>query len=502
MSGQENYELDIEINSRDIDETEKKLSRLDKMLQQTQKRFDALGKTRINPKITLDDRLTPAVTRIRDNLFRLDRTIVKPIASLIDHVSADVGVIRSSLASLTQTPWKISVVGPSWDTVIGQSFDDWMGTEGQSTLQRISSSLGNTLGDGLRGFIMKALGLVESPKIDESSNGILNGNQNIAEDQSIFGEAGRQAGERFFKSFLEEINSEEITNKITGVGSNSAGNGDKSCKDQDSEDSTTKDLMIGIAGGLITEWIINKFSKGKAPSVPVSGNSLGGIPPRFVTHGTSASWLSKAGIYGKIAALSIVAGITIGEMMNQGLDNVTMLREENTQRKLDNLSATFNPEETKDWAWVQNEQPEWYELKRKFWNWVANTEMFGVDMTDVFGQPEQKKLSNGVAYPITTATMDILNGSMEPGITPNMQPIYFNGKEIPQRSFTSEELRALNTGTASFGQLMSPNIYVTFPEGAVNMTVNKEENIDYEELVSLVGWHVANAVRYAEQNLK
>lgn len=477
MSGQENYELDIEINCRDIEETEKKLSRLDKMLQQTQKRFDALGKTRINPKITLDDRLTPAVTRIRDNLFRLDRTIVKPITSLIDHVSADVGVIRSSLASLTRTPWKISIVGPSWDTVIGQSFDDWMGTEGQSTLQRISSSLGNTLGDGLRGFI-------------------------IAEDQSIFGEAGRQAGERFFKSFLEEINSEEITNKITGVGSNSAGNGDKSCKDQDSEDSTTKDLMIGIAGGLITEWIINKFSKGKAPSVPVSGNSLGGIPSRFVTHGTRASWLSKAGIYGKIAALSIVAGITIGEMMNQGLDNVTMLREENTRRKLDNLSATFNPEETKDWAWVQNEQPEWYELKRKFWNWVANTEMFGVDMTDVFGQPEQKKLSNGVAYPITTATMDILNGSVEPGMTSNMQPIYFNGKEIPQRSFTSEELRALNTGTASFRQLMNPNIYVTLPEGAVNMTVNKEENIDYEELVSLVGWQVANAVRYAEQNSK
>ncbi|MNI84097.1 hypothetical protein D3C73_1409670 [compost metagenome] len=111
------------------------------MLILTQRRFNALGKTRINPKITLDDRLSPAVTRIRDNLLRLDRTIVKPIASLIDHVSADVGVIRSSLISLTQNPWRISVEGVDWDAVVGQSFDDWKGAEGKSTLQRIFSSL-------------------------------------------------------------------------------------------------------------------------------------------------------------------------------------------------------------------------------------------------------------------------------------------------------------------------------------------------------------------------
>ncbi|MNZ78763.1 hypothetical protein D3C78_973500 [compost metagenome] len=84
----------------------------------------------------------------------------------------------------------------------------------------------------------------------------------------------------------------------------------------------------------------------------------------------------------------------------------------------------------------------------------------------------------------------------KPDMTSDMQPIYFNGKEIPQSNFPIVEWGAITNGT------VRPNIYVTLPEGAVNMTVNKEENIDYEELVSLVGWHVANAVRYAEQNLK
>lgn len=63
MADKEIYELEIEIENRDVDKTQKKLRSLDKLLQQTQRRAGLLGKTRIKPAVTLDDRFSSAARK-------------------------------------------------------------------------------------------------------------------------------------------------------------------------------------------------------------------------------------------------------------------------------------------------------------------------------------------------------------------------------------------------------------------------------------------------------
>ncbi|RUT46436.1 hypothetical protein EJP82_11320 [Paenibacillus anaericanus] len=259
MSDNEIYELDVEIDSRDIDKTAKKLRSLDKLLQQTQRRATVFGKTKMAPKATLDDRVTPKVTRIRDNLMKLDRMRVTPVATLIDHVSSNVGGIRASLASLTQTRWSVAVDGVSWNTVIGKSFDDWMGSEGQTTLKKISSAIGTALGNGLRGFIMQALGLVDTPKEVKYTRVVdyLEKGSNPLEEESPYAEAGRLAGETFFESFLSALDPDQIASKLGNIEWNNSG-GDGGGGDTGGW-SKVLEIVEDVAVGVVTNLASDKI---------------------------------------------------------------------------------------------------------------------------------------------------------------------------------------------------------------------------------------------------
>lgn len=275
MSDKEIYELDVEIDSRDIDKTEKKLKSLDKLLQQTQRRATVFGKTKMAPKATLDDRVTSKVTRIRDNLMKLDRMRITPVAALIDHVSSNVGGIRASLASLTQTRWSVAVDGVAWNTVIGKSFDDWMGSEGQTTLEKISSAIGTALGNGLRGFIMQALGLVETPKSKDGGGiRLANSIENIPyplEDESPYAEAGRRAGETFFQSFLGALDPEQIGSKLGSVG----------CCECGASDSIGGGDLIKKGLGVLKDTFIDKPIEMGISKSPDILNYLGNFQPLF-----------------------------------------------------------------------------------------------------------------------------------------------------------------------------------------------------------------------------
>lgn len=171
MADKEIYELEIEIDNRDVDKTQKKLRSLDKLLQQTQRRAGLLGKTRIKPAVTLDDRFSSAARKIGDTLTRLHRTTVKPVAELDDRASKAAVKLYATLAALSAPRWRVSVAGVDWETAVGDSFTKWISSDGKSTMQRISSSIASALGGGLKEKIMQELGYIKMPEKKNSGQG-------------------------------------------------------------------------------------------------------------------------------------------------------------------------------------------------------------------------------------------------------------------------------------------------------------------------------------------
>lgn len=420
-------------------------------------------------------------------------------------------------------------VGIVWDTVIGQSFSDWWSGSGQQTVTNISSKIGEALGGGLKGFIMGALGIVGGE----------------SEDESVYVTAGRTAGEAFFKSFLEALDPGEILKKLGNVVI-------------DKNTDVISDPSVGnIAGALATDiaviaggmWGFNKLKNifkgpinlgkllfggskaggaagtaakvaetatragttaagtaalsgagGAAAGTAIEGSAAG--MSRVATYGTRAGLLSATGIYGTVAAAAAVAGIGLGEMMNQGLDKVNELREKNTERK--ETWESFNPEETKDWAWVQNESPKWYEFDKKFWNWTANTEIAGVDMSDVFGQPKPVADASGI--------LNFSNSPFNkyPDVIKPFEKYESDLFKLPDSNKTSIQPQTIQIPEEQIQQIVTPlnemkkevNINVNMPQGMVTMTVQKDEEIDIKRILDPVGQRIRDAMRSAQQNIK
>ncbi|MDN4067080.1 hypothetical protein QYF50_04155 [Paenibacillus vini] len=100
MAKREILGLEIEVDSAEVDKTDKKLRSLDKLLQQTQRRASVLGKTKIAPKITLDDRFTSAAEKVKRTLMQIHRIKAQPKVHLMDNVSGAVARIHGSLTPL------------------------------------------------------------------------------------------------------------------------------------------------------------------------------------------------------------------------------------------------------------------------------------------------------------------------------------------------------------------------------------------------------------------
>ncbi|WP_334077364.1 hypothetical protein [Paenibacillus sanfengchensis] len=204
MAKKEVIDLDFEMDSREVDQADKKLRSLDKLLQQTQRRASVLGKTKIAPKITLEDRFSAAADKVERRLSKLRRTTVRPIVGLVDGVTAAAARIRASLLGLTGTPWRVRVEGVDWDGVVGK------------------------------------------PLMELLSN------------ESMFMEAGKKAGNAFSQSFMSAFDSKSLDAKTGGKSGGSgekgadSGSGEKK-DDKKSLTDTLKDFSKDLTKDLVKD---------------------------------------------------------------------------------------------------------------------------------------------------------------------------------------------------------------------------------------------------------
>ncbi|GIO33261.1 hypothetical protein J2TS6_44020 [Paenibacillus albilobatus] len=109
MAEKEFYRLDLVIGTEGVEHTEKQVKAIDKLIEQTTRRAAALNKTRINPTVRVDDRLTSPAQKIESRLDKLNRTVAKPEVKLSDRISNDLGKLQSKLSSIVKKVWKIPV---------------------------------------------------------------------------------------------------------------------------------------------------------------------------------------------------------------------------------------------------------------------------------------------------------------------------------------------------------------------------------------------------------
>ena len=228
MAENQSNELDIQINSQDIDQAEKKLRGLDRMLEQTQRRAVLLGKTRMTPTITLIDRFSSVAGKIGDSLKRLHQTQAMPVVRIdANQAINSVRELRGSLVSLTGRSWRVSV-----DTL-------GLSSSGTSTVGRQGTTPGiPTVKEpplfgpqGFRAFDLLTKGLPgNSPAASNNSN-----NQTESGDKGIFssllssvvgfsGKVAEDTAKDFAKEGLKELikgffpgNSDKSNIKVTCI---------------------------------------------------------------------------------------------------------------------------------------------------------------------------------------------------------------------------------------------------------------------------------------------
>lgn len=213
MANHELRSMDIIIDSRDIDATEKKLRGLDRMLVQTQRRALALGSTRIRPSITLEDRFTETAIRLSAAMERLNQAAARPVAELIDLATPKIAEIRGALQELSRTRWRVEVDVGGFGAALGSSVAERICAEGQSLMQRISVTFKEALE-----CIFDALEVVECPAVaaGECKCGESSGSS-PQESEPLCGAAGKISGEAFFEAFMEVVDPQRIAGKLANI---------------------------------------------------------------------------------------------------------------------------------------------------------------------------------------------------------------------------------------------------------------------------------------------
>lgn len=218
MASNEEKQLKLEVDISAFELAEEAVDRLDKLLQQTQRRAAALGRISTAPFVLLEHRATRALDRIERSLLRLSKTRAYPTVTLIDQVSVGIEQIRASLLSLTANPWRLSVEGVKWDEVVGDTFFRWIEGEGQGRLMQMSTRLGESLGNGMRESLMNSLGI--NGDISQSVLLPISPFESllVPKNETVFEEAGRIAGEQFRTAFLRAVGDMLSMNLIDGGG--------------------------------------------------------------------------------------------------------------------------------------------------------------------------------------------------------------------------------------------------------------------------------------------
>lgn len=515
----------FEVDSRELDQADKKLRSLDKLLQQTQRRASVLGKTKIATKITLEDRFTAAADKVERRLSKLQRTTVRPIVGLADGVTAAAARIRASLLGLTGTPWRVRVEGVDWDGVVGKPLMELLGNE--SLFMEAGKKAGTAFFQSfLSAFDSKSLDALTGGKSGGSGEKSAESGAGEKKDDKTFWQGaqdfGTKLGEDLLKDLLKDYLKDGIKSlydKMTGKddnktcicickcncggGSNGglpSGPDDERKRKNEPENKSSNRSKVEQDGKSSRTGKPEPGPKGKPKVGPWFGRVKDFIKGAPLLQGGGR--LAGSNMYAAAVVLGAATGVGIGEGLNRGLDKVTELRERNTQRKLDNISNLPSPEETKDWAWVKYEKPKWYDLERHFWKWVSNSEIAGVAMTDVFGTPPQKK--NEASETISFANLYKYPEVFEPN---KYKPFF----KLPDPYMPLNQAKTTQTQQDLFPLVMAPNdikreikVNVNMPSGLINMSVEKEE-LDWESIESiatLTANRLRNALRAAQQNMK
>ncbi len=520
--------LQIEVDSAEIDKTDKKLRSLDKLLQQTQRRAAVLGKTKIAPKITLDDRFSSAAEKVKRTLTQIQRTKVRPVVHLVDNVSAVAARIQGSLIGLSMKSLRVSVEAVDWDGVVGGSFDNWMSAEGQGTLQKISSSIGTALGSGLKDVMMGALGLAESKEmVPKRRIDFTNEDRQLLLDQdnSLYAEAGRKAGDSFFQAFLGVFDTKQIADNLGGIQSEAT-----IVKDETSQGDKTPKWLKGLGEfgeqlgmALLVEIMMKKvggkwLSKGSSKVAREIGlDALGNIPSRIATYGRRGSNLSKAlPFLGKVLGVAGL-GFTIYDTQKyldeKGITDVIQETPSRVWKQFNEPVTEINGKPVKDMGFFERQ----IESLKEQGNYLVNDyfsdlgKSIKTNWKVLTGDGKYTVDENGsvqVVNPQDNSTSH-MNRSLKNKMIRN-QP---NEKTLMNQTFmNSNKFSGVNSiekfpnmsnlkiieSFQTLGQGTTVN--VTIPSGAVNLTINKDE-LDYEKIGNISAQKIASEVRLAMQNM-
>lgn len=427
-----------------------------------------------------------------------------------------------------------------WDGVIGGSFDNWMSAEGQGTLQKISSSIGAALGSGLKDVMMGALGLAE-PKEMVPKRRIDFTNEDrqllLDQDNSLYAEAGRKAGNSFFQAFLGVFDTKQIADDLGGIQSEAT-----IVKDETSKGDKTPNWLKGLGDfgeqlgmALLVEltmekygkkWLskgISKFggkwlSKGSSKVASEIGlDALDNIPSRIVTYGRRGSSLSKAlPFLGKVLGVAGL-GFTIYDTQKyldeKGITDVIQETPSRVWKQFNEPVTEINGKPVKDMGFFERQ----LESLKEQGNYLVNDYFSDLGKSI---KTNWKVLTGDGKYTVDeNGSVQVVNlpenstPSMKKSLKNKMVRNQSNNETLMNQTFMNpNKISGVNTiekfpnmsglkiieSFQTLGQGTTVN--VTIPSGAVNLTVNKDE-LDYEKIGNISAQKIANEVRLAIQNM-
>ena len=128
MAKQNEVEVNTDKSVRQLDNLEKKISRVDSLFERAQRRGTALGRMNIAPTLALNDKLSDHLTRIENRLLDISRTTISPNLHIADKATAEIAGVAAYLKTVTETKWIINFEAISWGKLFsGTPSGAWSG---------------------------------------------------------------------------------------------------------------------------------------------------------------------------------------------------------------------------------------------------------------------------------------------------------------------------------------------------------------------------------------
>jgi len=492
-------EIDIVINDRDIEQSEKKLQSMDRLLQQTQRRAAVLGRTRMTPVISLDDRFTLRARMIAHRITLLDRMSANPIVWLIDNASAGINRIGNSLSQLTRTPWRVTISGLNWDVVTGTSFADLLGDE--SLYTEVGKKAGKTYFEAFLAVfdlqrIVDILGFSSNSHSHSGSRGTFSSNSNKDSGEAT-GKSSSfpEAMGDIFMSSAETFATDMADEQIGYYYSKAISNGDNWLSTSSLGKGITKYGGKAASRGVGVGTIVDVISIATAEPGKGKFEAVGGAIVGSILGGLGAALGSYVPVWGNIVLGALGGGIGswLGEKAGGFIYDVVQQSEPITysdRPMAPSVQGIVKP----------NEEP----VRRVMGTPVPDTLPSNPSGTTSSMKNQIKQEKN-----------NSVNGFSSKGKNENLKKIeYINPKERFIQIINSNKLTrpdfpiqfptnqsavpGINSNDIKQDVDKSVNVSVT--PGAINLTIQKDE-INYDDIAQKTGSMIANQVRFAMMNM-